>query len=138
MKKPRFAAPLLPLVLILFCSVLHQAGAPPAPATSAVQLVPFLTGLSSPIFLTSAKDGSNRIFVVEQGGVIKVLQPGSATPTVFLDITARVLSGGERGLLGLAFHPQCGAIGGSSSITLGRQTARPSSPNIMHSLPIQM
>jgi hypothetical protein len=45
------------------------------------------------------------LFVVEQGGRIKVLQPGAATPTLFLDITARVLSGGERGLLGLAFHP---------------------------------
>jgi hypothetical protein len=45
------------------------------------------------------------LFVVEQGGRIKVLQPGAATPTLFLDITARVLSGGEQGLLGLAFHP---------------------------------
>jgi len=42
---------------------------------------------------------------VEQGGRIKVLQPGGAVPTVFLDITAQVLSGGEQGLLGLAFHP---------------------------------
>src|SRR5205085_6397402 len=38
-------------------------------------------------------------------GRIKVLQPGTDRPTVFLDITARVLSGGEQGLLGLAFHP---------------------------------
>ncbi len=107
MNRLRFAALLLPMVLILFCSVLLQAGAPstPVPVTSAVQLVPFLTGLSSPVFLTNAKDGSNRLFIVEQGGVIKVVQPGSTTPTVFLDITARVLSGGEQGLLGLAFHP---------------------------------
>ena len=106
MKKPRFTAALLPIVLILFCSVLHQAGASPSPATSAVQLVPFLTGLSSPVFLTNAKDGSNRIFVIERAGVIKVLQPGSPTPTVFLNITSKVLSGGEQGLLGLTFHPQ--------------------------------
>ena len=56
--------------------------------------------------MTNAGDGSDRLFVVEQGGVIKVLQPGSTSPTVFLDITTKVLSGGEQGLLGLAFHPQ--------------------------------
>ena len=70
------------------------------------QLQPVLSGLSSPVFVTNAKDGSNRLFILEQGGIIKVLQPGSTTPTVFLDITTKVLSGGERGLLGLAFHPQ--------------------------------
>src|SRR5215510_1292604 len=88
---------------------------PPKPAskdkkvqTSAqpiIQLQLVSSGLSSPVFVTSARDGSNRLFIVEQGGVIKMLQQGSSTPTVFLDITSRVLSGGERGLLGLAFHP---------------------------------
>jgi glucose/arabinose dehydrogenase len=76
----------------------------PAPLAT-IKLLPVLTGLSSPVFVTTARDGSNRLFVVEQGGVIKVLQPGSSSPTVFLDITANVLSGGERGLLGLTFHP---------------------------------
>jgi hypothetical protein len=62
--------------------------------------------LSSPIFVTHAGDGSNRLFVVEQTGSIKVMQPGSLAPTLFLRIpTTKVLSGGERGLLGLAFHP---------------------------------
>jgi len=73
---------------------------------AAITLVPVLTGLAAPIFVTNARDGSDRLFVVEQGGIIKVLQPGNTTPTVFLDITSTVLSGGERGLLGLAFHPQ--------------------------------
>jgi glucose/arabinose dehydrogenase len=71
-------------------------------------LEPVVTGLSNPLYVTSAHDGTNRLFIVEQGGVIKVLQPGSTTPTVFLDITSKVLSGGEQGLLGLAFHPQLG------------------------------
>jgi len=70
------------------------------------QLQPVLSGLSSPLYVTNAKDGSNRLFIVEQGGIIKVLHPGSTTPTVFLNITPIVLSGGEQGLLGLAFHPQ--------------------------------
>jgi glucose/arabinose dehydrogenase len=73
---------------------------------AAIGLEPVLTGLTDPLFVTNAGDSRDRLFVVERAGVIKVLQPGSTSPTVFLDITARVRSGGERGLLGLAFHPQ--------------------------------
>ena len=75
-------------------------------AQPAIRLQPVLQGLSSPLFATHAGDGSDRIFVVEQGGRILVLAPGATTPSVFLDINARVLAGGEQGLLGLAFHPQ--------------------------------
>jgi len=75
------------------------------PALAAIQLEPVLTGLSSPLYLASARDGTNRLFIVEQPGRILVLQPQATTPTVFLNITSLVLSGGERGLLGLAFHP---------------------------------
>jgi len=71
-----------------------------------VQLVPVVSGLSSPVFVGHAGDGSNRLFIVEQAGVIKVLQPGETEPDTFLDIRTRILAGGERGLLGLAFHPQ--------------------------------
>ena len=63
-----------------------------------IQLQPVLNSLSSPVYVTSARDGTNRLFIVELGGIIKVLQPGSSTLTVFLNITTRVLSGGERGL----------------------------------------
>ncbi|MGH9895300.1 MAG: PQQ-dependent sugar dehydrogenase, partial [bacterium] len=76
-----------------------------APHVAAIQLEQVATGLASPTYVTNAHDGSNRLFIVEQPGTIKVLQPGATTPTVFLDITSKVLSGGERGLLGLAFHP---------------------------------
>jgi hypothetical protein len=65
-----------------------------------------LSGLNSPVLVTNARDGSNRLFIVEQSGRIKVLQPGASQPTVFLDIATKIVSGGERGLLGLAFHPQ--------------------------------
>jgi len=75
------------------------------PLVAAIQLATVVSGLSSPLFVTHAGDGSNRLFIVERGGVIKVLQPGNSTPSVFLDITSRVVSGGEQGLLGLAFHP---------------------------------
>ncbi|MCA1650093.1 MAG: PQQ-dependent sugar dehydrogenase [Acidobacteria bacterium] len=72
---------------------------------AAVQLAPIVSGLSSPIFVGHAGDGSNRLFIVEQGGGIKVLQRDESVPTVFLDISAKTVASGERGLLGLAFHP---------------------------------
>jgi glucose/arabinose dehydrogenase len=74
-------------------------------AADPIGLEPVVTGLSLPVFLTHAGDGTNRLFIIEQAGIIKVLQPGGTIPTVFLNITAKVLAGGERGLLGLAFHP---------------------------------
>jgi glucose/arabinose dehydrogenase len=73
----------------------------------AIELQPILgESVPSPVFVTHAGDGTGRLFIVEQGGAIKVLQPGSDSPTLFLRIPdSKVLSGGERGLLGLAFHP---------------------------------
>ncbi len=66
----------------------------------------FITGLNSPVFLTDAGDGTRRLFIVQQRGIIKVVQPGSSTPTDYLNISTVVSSSGsERGLLGLAFHP---------------------------------
>jgi hypothetical protein len=61
----------------------------------------------SALFLTNSSDGTNRIFVVEQSGIIKVFPNSSnaVTSKTFLDITVSVASGGELGLLGLAFHP---------------------------------
>ncbi|MFI5407430.1 MAG: PQQ-dependent sugar dehydrogenase, partial [Nitrososphaerales archaeon] len=62
---------------------------------------------NNPIFLTNSGDGTNRIFVVEQNGTIIVFQNSSTTQTskTFLDISDRIIFGGEMGLLGLAFHP---------------------------------
>lgn len=60
-----------------------------------------------PVDLQSSKDSTNRLFVVEQRGVIKVFEnsPSASVSKVFLDISSKVVSGGELGLLGLAFHP---------------------------------
>lgn len=77
----------------------------PTPS-EAVRLDPVISGLQAPLYVTHSRDGSGRLFIVEQGGRIRVLRPGVSTSTVFLDIAGRVLSGGEQGLLGLAFHPQ--------------------------------
>jgi glucose/arabinose dehydrogenase len=78
---------------------------PTDPVVANHRLVPVLSNFASPLFLTNARDGSNRLFVVEQGGRIWLFHPETGALTVFLDITSKVISGGERGLLGLAFHP---------------------------------
>ncbi len=66
-------------------------------------------GLSSPLEVVSAEDGTGRLFVVEQGGRVRVVQDGQLLPTPYLDISDRVQAGGERGLLGVAFPPGFGA-----------------------------
>jgi glucose/arabinose dehydrogenase len=68
-------------------------------------------GLESPVDLQAPAGDRNRLFVVEQGGRIRVIRGGSVVATPFLDITSRVVFGGERGLLGLAFHPRYGENG---------------------------
>lgn len=69
-----------------------------------VNLDLFASGFTSSLDLQHA--GDERLFVVEQSGVIKILNPdGTTNATPFLDISPIVNSGGERGLLGLAFHP---------------------------------
>lgn len=92
---------LLSLAVILFGGLAMNIK-----AGEGVELQPFLSGLSSPVFITNAKDGSNRLFVVQQRGIIKVVQPGSTSTTDFINLSSKVSqSGNERGLLGLAFHP---------------------------------
>jgi glucose/arabinose dehydrogenase len=55
--------------------------------------------------VTHAGDGSGRLFVVEQAGRIRIVESGAVLEPPFLDLKNLVKSGGERGLLGLAFHP---------------------------------
>jgi glucose/arabinose dehydrogenase len=74
----------------------------PVAAEAALRVVPVARNFSAPI-LATAPQGSRALFVVEQDG--RVYRIASGRRTLFLDIRARVASGGERGLLGLAFHP---------------------------------
>ena len=78
----------------------------PSPLIAQVQLTPVATGLANPLFAGHAGDGSQRLFIVEQDGIIRVLRPEQSTSTVFLDIRGKIAAEGEQGLLGLAFHPQ--------------------------------
>ena len=78
----------------------------PSPLLAQIQLTAVVTGLSNPLFVGHAGDGSQRLFIVEQDGIIRVLHAGHSTPTIFLDVRPKIATDGEQGLLGLAFHPQ--------------------------------
>ncbi len=69
-----------------------------------ISLKPFVSGLSRPVYLTHA--GGKRLFVVEQEGLIRVIEGGVLLDRPFLDIRDRVEWGGEKGLLSVAFHPR--------------------------------
>jgi len=62
-------------------------------------------GLSQPTDLTGSGDGSGRLFVAEKRGTIRIIRDGEVLDPFFLDIRSQVINNGERGLLGLAFHP---------------------------------
>jgi glucose/arabinose dehydrogenase len=70
-------------------------------------------GFAEPLFLTGAGDNSGRVFVVEKGGLIRILDPntGAVNSTPFLDVSGSIDSSQERGLLGLAFAPNYASSG---------------------------
>ena len=70
-----------------------------------LELSNFVSGLHAPLGFEAPNDGTNRIFIVQQGGTIRIIQAGSVLPTPFLDVTSKIESGGEKGLLGMACHP---------------------------------
>jgi glucose/arabinose dehydrogenase len=86
--------------------LLSGCGGSSSPPIGSIALQPLASGVSSPLGLEQPADGSNRLFVVEQGGTIHIVQNGTVLPQPFLDISGRVITGGEMGLLGLAFHPE--------------------------------
>lgn len=90
-------------IVILGLVSAANAGIPVPPE---LELVPVASGLSTPVVVTNAGDGTNRLFIVEKVGRIRIVENGALLATPFLDIDPIVNSGGnEQGLLGLAFHP---------------------------------
>ena len=100
------------------------------PATPNIGLTPVITGLSSPVLLTAPAGDSARLFIVEQSGAIRIVKNGVLLATPFLNLHDSISTGGEQGLLGLAFAPDYatsgwfvvsytsprGAMGGGTSI----------------------
>jgi len=86
--------------------------APFDPASFVVGLEEVAGGFERPLYVADANDGSGRLFVVEQGGTIRVIVDGAVQEAPFLDITDRVGSqASEQGLLGLAFAPDFAETG---------------------------
>jgi glucose/arabinose dehydrogenase len=89
---------------VLACGSTAPAGPAPAP-DSTIGLRQIASGLGFPLFLTAPPADPSRLFVVEKGGRIRVIRNDSLLGAPFLDLSGRVATGGEQGLLGLAFHP---------------------------------
>jgi sugar lactone lactonase YvrE/glucose/arabinose dehydrogenase len=83
----------------------QQAG--PDPATITVTTERLVTGLSRPVAIANAGDGSGRLFVIEKNeGRVRIIKNGQLLPRAFLDIKNKIdANGNEKGLLGIAFHP---------------------------------
>lgn len=115
---PAVASDRAPVRLAVLTSLLALAGQAAAQVpfgTRTVELRPVASGLVAPLQAKSAPDGSGRLFIVDQVGTIRILQGGSLLATPFLNVAALLapLNPGydERGLLGLAFHPNYAANG---------------------------
>jgi glucose/arabinose dehydrogenase len=91
--------------LVVFLALLTLQTAVAVTPPPVITLQPFVSGLTSPIDFQVSKDGTGRMFVVEQGGTIRIIKNKTVLAKPFLNITSLVESGGEEGLLGLAFHP---------------------------------
>ena len=101
-----------PLALLALLGCSSPPGTAPPATTDSLRLVPVVTsGLSSPVYLTAPTGDTARLFVVEQSGQIRIVQHGQLLPAAFLDIHTRLVSGGEQGLLSVAFHPNYGTNG---------------------------
>jgi len=77
-----------------------------APSSIAVRWHTVVRGLDSPLTVTTARDGTGRMFITEQPGLVRIVRQGSLVSRPYLDIRDRVTSGGEQGLLSIAFHPK--------------------------------
>ncbi len=97
---------------LLLAVAVPQARAATAGLPPGLKFTTVASGLTRPVFVTHAGDGSGRLFIVQQGGQVLVLKNGSVLPTPFLDVSGRITTtGNEQGLLGLAFHPNYAANG---------------------------
>jgi glucose/arabinose dehydrogenase len=83
----------------------EATGSPLATPDDGVALRVVAKGFESPLDVTTAGDRTGRLFVTEQGGTIRTVTGGRVDGRAWFDISTQITSGGEQGLLGLAFHP---------------------------------
>lgn len=109
---PRWPLALLSLLVLNPACADHVTGTTPPIATdTTLTLQAVSTALSMPVYLTAPPGDTGRLFVVEKAGRIRIIEHGVLLPTPFLDISALVSTGGEQGLLGMAFYPDYATSG---------------------------
>jgi glucose/arabinose dehydrogenase len=136
------------VIAVMLCvagssAIRAQPDAPFDPATFSVRLEPTASGFAQPVHVADANDGSGRLFVVERGGTIRIVEHGTVRPDPFLDITDIVEStGSEQGLLSVAFPPNYAESGqfyvyytahggaGVGDDTIARYRVSESDPNV--------
>jgi glucose/arabinose dehydrogenase len=91
---------------VVLCASLVAVPATPAQAAVSISWDRVAGGLAQPTQVTSARDASGRLFVVEKQGTVRVFRNGRILGRVYLDIRDRVRDAGEGGLLSVAFHPR--------------------------------
>jgi glucose/arabinose dehydrogenase len=99
-----------PLSLLAGALLLGGSFAIDAHAQTPLTTVRIASGLQSPIWAGAPK-GDDRLFIVQKGGRVRILQGGTLLATDFLDIGSLIQSGSEKGLLGMAFHPDYASNG---------------------------
>lgn len=120
---------LLQLCVLLFASSVFS---------QTIGLQTFASGFSSPVAIVNA--GDERLFVVQRGGLIRIVNPnGTINTTPFLSLSSIITAGGERGLLGLAFHPDYATNGrfyvnytrsGDGATVIAKYTVSTTDPNV--------
>jgi glucose/arabinose dehydrogenase len=105
MSRASVAAGLLLAVFVLALAGEERVSVAERRDIPALALELIADGLRDPLYVTQAPDDTDRLFVVEQPGRIRIVRNHALVPVPFLDIGARVRVGAEQGLLGLAFHP---------------------------------
>jgi len=127
------------LLLAVSSVAAQDAAIPQVPNGKQYQLQEVASGFERPLLVTNANDGSNRLFVVDQNGFIWVVIDGVVQKQPFLDVSGLIsTNGNERGLLGLAFHPQFKTNGQfyinytdvNGNTAVARYTVLASNPNV--------
>jgi len=101
---PKLVLPSFALLSLVACANDDRSRITEVPLGARMIATAVATGLNAPVHV-SAPSGDGRLFIVEQGGIVRVVTGGALLPTPFLDISAKISTGAERGLFSIAFDP---------------------------------
>src|SRR3990170_1790595 len=105
MPTSRARASMWALAALMLAAPMVTLPAGPAQAAVGIDWLRRASGLEAPTHVTSARDGTGRLFVTEKRGTVRIFRDGRLLERPFLDIRDRVRDAGEAGLLSIAFHP---------------------------------